>query len=169
MRYQSITGDDAIVWIDGNSSGVIRVGEPGWSKYLAWLAEGHAPEREPSELITMEQAMGMVEDEFERACAPLRGASTQAEINSWAHQAAEARAYLADNRAPTPLIDGMTLPWEDKEELCRSLIAKSDRLSAAMGSILMWRRIAIAAVESLFERGPRSHFSVSYPDVPSAT
>lgn len=170
MRYLVIPGElDAIVWLDGDNSGVIRDGDAGWDAYQAWLEDGNTPEQEQSEQITMEQAIAMVEKEFERACAHLRGTSAQAEIDTWALQAAEARAYLADGSANTPIIDGIALPWEDKEALCHEVITKSDQYAAAMGDILMWRRIALAAVEALFGRGPRNGLSVMYPDVPSAT
>ncbi|KAJ8740050.1 hypothetical protein H9Y13_18745 [Aeromonas veronii] len=169
MRF-FLEDQNMVLWADDDGCcGIVTKEDSSWSEYQEYLNAGHLPEPYPVQTIDADTAMAMVEREFERACTPLRGTSTQAEIDSWPQQAAEARAYLADDRANTPLIDGIALPWEDKEALCRDVIAKNDRYAAAMGDILMWRRIAIAAVEAMFERGPRSGFSVQYPDVPSAT
>lgn len=170
MRYLVIPGEpDAVVWLEGSDSGVTRDGDAGWDAYQAWLSDGHVPEQKLSEQITQETAIAMVEREFGQVCAALRGTHTQAEIDSWPQQVAEAKAFFANENALTPLIDGMALPHEEKEELCHKVILKSEKYNVEMGALLMWRRIAVAAVEAMFEHGPRNQFHVQYPEVPSAS
>lgn len=168
MRYQYVAGQpDVILWMQGDDSGIITDGNAGWPEYQAWLSAGNVPEPPPEQWVTQETAMAMVDREFELACSPLRGSYPQAEIDSWAQQAAEAKAFIANPTAQTPLLDGLMLPWEEKESFCCDVIERADAYSAAMGEILMWRRIAVAAVEAMFADGPRARFHVQYPSIPS--
>lgn len=168
MRYQYVTGQpELIVWMSGDDSGIIQEGDGRWPEYQAWLLEGNTPESPPEQWVTQDAAMAMVDREFELACDPLRGSYPQAEIDCWPQQAAEAKAFIADPTAQTPLIDGLMLPWEEKEPFCREVIERADAYSTAMGEILMWRRIAVAAVEAMFADGPRARFHVQYPSIPN--
>ncbi len=168
-RFEIMPGG-TVIWVSESGSGVAVVGSHEWDAYQAWVADGNTPTSTlPPVPITQAMAMALVEQEFDRACEPIRGTSPQAEIDSWPMQVAEARAFMADASAPTPLIDGVLLPWEDKQEFCTSVISNSEAYAIAMGEILMWRRIAIAAVEAMFEDGPRHEFYIQYPEVPSAS
>jgi hypothetical protein len=66
---------------------------------------------------------------------------TQDEIDSWPKQEAEARAWFADNTAPTPLLDGIvSQTGEDKTILVDGIIEKADLFAAAFGAALGRKR-----------------------------
>lgn len=164
MVYQLVADQpDIVIWVDEHgSSGVLREGDPGWQDYLAWLSSGCAP----SPQVTREDAERLVEQEFELACSMLKDGYPQAEVDSWPLQAAEAKSFMLDPSAKTPLIDGLLLPWEDKDAFCQEVQKRSETYLSGMGEILAWRRIANAAVEAMFANGPRHRFDIKYPHLP---
>jgi hypothetical protein len=59
------------------------------------------------------------------------------EITSFDKQESEARAYLDDAAAPTPLLNALAEHREmDKDELVRRVIEKADAFAAASGAII---------------------------------
>ena len=59
------------------------------------------------------------------------------EVSTFDKQETEARAYLADNAAATPLLDALAFGRGiDKTELIDRVIAKADVFSAASGAII---------------------------------
>lgn len=164
-RFERLPGDpDTIIWVSELGSGVVLPDTPQWIAYQA-----HSPLPEPDIITTQAEAMEMVDREFEGVLAPIKAQYTPSEIESWPAQLAEARAWQLDGDTPTPLLDGILLPWEDKAELCQQIIDKGDEHAHLTGEAIMWRRIAIAAIESLFAKGPRSSVRIQFPDIPSAT
>lgn len=63
------------------------------------------------------------------------------EVATFAKQETEARAYVADNAAATPLIDAMALNRDiPKAELVARIIAKADAFAAYAGKIVGYRQ-----------------------------
>lgn len=164
-RFERAPGDpDTIIWMAEHGSGILQQDTPQWAAYLA-----HGPLPVALDAITQAEAMEMIDREFEGVLAPIKAQYTPSEIESWPAQLAEARAWQLDSDAPTPLLDGILLPWEDKMELCQQIIDKGDEHARLTGEAIMWRRIATAAIESLFAKGPRHTVNIKYPEVPSAS
>lgn len=171
MDYRSITGKVGVIWLDPESgcSGVIQPGDEGWDDYKAWIAAGNAPASIYPPL-TFEQALQEIVQEFERVLEPIKSGYSDSEVASWPMQCAEATAWLANEQSPTPMIDGLLLPWEDKREMCTAILSSATAHSTAMGELIMWRRIATAAIEAYFDSGrPITSLIVQYPEVPYAS
>lgn len=73
---------------------------------------------------------------YERAAAAVKAGVPGTEISSWTKQETEARAYLADSTATTPLIDALaTSRGYDKEALVLKIIEKADAYAATIGNL----------------------------------
>lgn len=171
MQYQLIPDcPDSVIWVDETgASGVSQRGDERWPEYEAWCEAGHAAISVLPPL-TLDTAMLMIDAEFERAISPISGSYPRSEIDSWPVQCAEASAYQADPETPTPMIDGILLPWEDKATFCERVLSKSAHYAATVGAVIMWRRIAVAAVEAYYQAGkPITVLTVQYPEVPNAS
>ena len=171
MQYQAIPDDPhAVVWMDDNGSGVAREGDPLWADYQCFLAKGGKAVPLGPTSIELSVAMSMVSGEVERVGAELRAGYTQYESDSWYVQATEAAAWLADSSTLTPWIDAVSLPDEDKTQLCQHIVARNQAYTEAMGELIMWRRTATAAIEACFSTGqPITALTVHYPEVPHAS
>lgn len=65
--------------------------------------------------------------EYEQSIAQLTTGIPESEKGTWSKQEAEARAYIADNTTPTPLIDGIAIARNvDKTYLVDKIIEKAD-------------------------------------------
>jgi hypothetical protein len=66
---------------------------------------------------------------------------SQAEIDTFSVQEAEAKAYTADNTAPTPLIDAIiSESGENKTDLITSILTKAGLLKIGAGKALGRKR-----------------------------
>ena len=74
--------------------------------------------------------------DFETAISSLTSSIPTSEISTWTKQEQEARAYLLDSNAPTPLIDAICLTREcDKSYLVSKIIEKADAYAVAVGTL----------------------------------
>lgn len=74
--------------------------------------------------------------EYEQSIAQLTAGTPESEKGTWSKQAAEARAYTADNTAPTPLIDGIaTARGVDRVYLIGKIIEKADAYTVAIAQL----------------------------------
>jgi hypothetical protein len=88
-----------------------------------------------------EKKPAIKEEQFLIEVAQIKAGYTEDEIKSWDKQEAEARAWFADNTAPTPLLDGIVFEsGEAKEALVANIIAKADAYAAAFGKALGRKR-----------------------------
>jgi len=79
--------------------------------------------------------------EYERALSSLFVNVPQSEIQTWTKQEAEAKAWLANNNASTPLIDALVIGREvDKALLVDKIIAKADAYTVSLGLVLGQRQ-----------------------------
>ncbi len=78
-----------------------------------------------------------INDAAQRALDTLLVTYPKGEITSFDKQESEARAYLDDAAAPTPLLNALAEHREmDKDELVRRVIEKADAFAAASGAII---------------------------------
>lgn len=76
---------------------------------------------------------------FNTACDAITQDAPSKEIDSWKKQEDEARAWLADNTAPTPLIDGLLTSrglGETKAQLVQKIIDNADLWAVAYSAEL---------------------------------
>jgi len=75
---------------------------------------------------------------YNSALSTLEAAYPQKERDTWPQQVTEARAYIADNMAATPLIDAMltTKPNTTKAELVGKIMTNYTNYSALVGAAL---------------------------------
>lgn len=166
-HYQHLPDTDAVVWRDDTgNSGIINDEEPGWGAYLDFLAEGGVTaEAESASQWTLADALAAIHAEVAKVS---RDAESQAPIHP-SYAVIEAQAWLQDNSEPTPFVDELLMPWEDKAEFCAQLTLQANEYRRARGALAYWQRIAEAAVEAYFANGPRSGMTIRYPEVPSAS
>lgn len=84
----------------------------------------------------------------------LRAKYPESEVLSWDKQESEARAWVADNNAPTPLVDIMAAERQmDHAELIDRIIQKADQYTAMVGQVVGKRQwledqVALAQTEA---------------------
>ena len=102
-----------------------------------------------------ERALQRINDGYTAELGAILRDYPDAETKTWDKQESEARAYQADNSAPTPLIDAIAAARDmDKAELVQRVIAKADAWIALSGAATGKRQAledAIAEAETLEE------------------
>lgn len=110
-------GHNAYIKADGNSYTIVATPEP------------DLPELKARKLTEINTA-------YERAISTLTPTYPDDERLTFDKQEAEARAWLADNSAPTPFVDALAAGRHmDKAELVARIIAKADAFALASGSL----------------------------------
>jgi predicted house-cleaning NTP pyrophosphatase (Maf/HAM1 superfamily) len=75
------------------------------------------------------------------------------ERESWKKQETEARAYIADSAAPTPLIDALAASrGVDKADLVSRIIVKADLFATISGQLIGKRQALEDAVNALSDK-----------------
>ena len=91
------------------------------------------------ELTNTELAPILAKDaniQYELGVSALTSGVPSSEISTWTKQESEARIWLADNSANTPLLDAMCAAREvDKEYLVNKIIEKADAYAVAIGTL----------------------------------
>ncbi|WP_404463101.1 hypothetical protein LG331_09995 [Vreelandella aquamarina] len=98
----------------------------------AWMR----PAKTPAELLAEAQAAKLAEinDAYQSELDAVLNEYPNAETKTWDKQEAEARAWDADNEAPTPLLDAVAAGRNmDKAELVQRVLAKADAWIALSG------------------------------------
>lgn len=87
------------------------------------------------ELITIQ--LGEINADCEQAIALISAGYPDSEVLSWPKQETEARAWLANNSAATPLIDALaSTRGVDKADLVGRIIAKADAFAQESGELI---------------------------------
>lgn len=74
---------------------------------------------------------------FEQSMQQITNGYPPNEVSSWSKQEAEARAYIANNTAATPLIDALASSRSvNKAELVTRIIAKADLFAGISGTLI---------------------------------
>lgn len=121
---------------------------------LQWEVDPVAPPPTLDELKASK--LSDIEREFNDAMAVIKAGYPADEILSWDKQEAEARAWLADGGAPTPMIDAMLLQRTslNKTELATRIVAKAEIAAGIVGTLVGKRQaledqIADATLETI--------------------
>ncbi len=86
---------------------------------------------------------------FERAVGVLIASYPQVERESWAQQEKEARAYIADSTAVTPLIDAISAArGVTKDALAQKIVVKADTFASAVGALIGKRQALEDAINA---------------------
>lgn len=156
------SGDDAITYPAASLSnpdlraslGIIEVADqprPDDRLYIVTPREDGGFDIEPRD---MESLVGLKMGEANGICegllAQIKNPYPQGEVESWPKQEAEARAWLADNGAATPLLDSLCAARGiAKAELVTRIVAKSDLYAAAVGLMIGSRQAHEDAIDAL--------------------
>jgi len=124
----------------------------GW--LLAWVAD---PAPIPPTLDELKAAkLADIEQSFSESMAAVKAGYPADEILSWDKQEAEARAWLADAAASTPMIDAMLLQRTSltKADLVARIVAKAEIAAGFVGTLVGKRqaledRIEAATLETI--------------------
>ena len=107
--------------------------DPTWTRVKRPLTQSELKQYQLSEINTA----------FENSMRQITDSIPATERESWAKQETEARAYINNNSAQTPLIDALASSRSvDKAELVGRIIAKAD-LFAGISGTLIGRRQAL--------------------------
>lgn len=89
---------------------------------------------------------------FEKAIQEVTSGYPTSEVKSWSKQETEARAYLANNNADTPLINALASSRSvDKADLVERIIAKADLFADISGTLIGRRQALEHALDALPE------------------
>ena len=108
-----------------------------WQEYQNWIAAGNAPAPAQSADEAKASALAAINTACENAIAAIQASYPASEVLSWPKQEAEARAYVADPGAATPLLDALAeARGIDKAELSRRVILKADAFAQYSGAVI---------------------------------
>ena len=110
------------------------------------LSEDPADAPEPSVPVeSLEAAITRINEEFEAEMKAISSQYPPTEREGWKRQEDEARAFLADPLAPTPLLDSLiSESGEDKNDIVQNIMDKVAAYSAFYGAALGRKRLKIA-------------------------
>jgi len=114
------------------------------------------------------EALAAINAQVDIELKPISDFYSRAEMDSWPLQSEEAAAWLADQRAPTVLVDAITGPlsYQEKVEFCNAILNKADEYKAAVGVVIAWRRACTAWVDVQTDREQLISYVPKYPEVP---
>lgn len=99
--------------------------------------------------------LSTINRDFEAAVFQLRRSYPESEVISWTKQESEARAWLANQSSPTPLIDALcAVRGVQKPELVSRIITKADAYTNAVGQMIGKRQRLEDMLEALTENSP---------------
>lgn len=105
-----------------------------------------SPEPTPEELKALERAK--IEQAYNSRIDVLVAGYPEKVRETWPSQESEARAWLLDNTAPTPTLDGIVeRSGRDKAALVNSIITKADYFKRESGRALGDMQAALAAID----------------------
>lgn len=108
----------------------------------------------PTALIRAAQ-IAQINASFEISMAAIQLSYPASEVLSWQKQEAEARAFVANQSAPTPLIDALAQARNiDKGELAARVIVKADAFASISGAAIGKRQALEDAINALPSDAP---------------
>jgi len=133
-----------------------------WRDAKAATAQEDVPEPDTLEQA-QHKALRAVNARFALELAAVRANCPADEVQSWARQEAEARAYAADSATSTPLLSAMSAArGVELGELAAKVIAKSDQYVQASGRIIGIRQACEAAIAAA--QTPEAASAVVWPE-----
>jgi hypothetical protein len=117
-----------------------------------WTAAAPSPPPEPTPQELIASAHARINRAYEAAVNALTVGYPDTEIASWPKQEGEARAFLADNNAATPWIDGAAASRGlTKAQLVALIIGNADALAPLHGGLTGKRQSLRDAIDALGE------------------
>lgn len=108
-----------------------------WQEYQVWLDAGNSPEPAETQEGVKARALASINASCERAIVAIQSSYPASEVLSWPKQEAEARSYVSDPSAPTPLLDALAeARGIDKAELAGRVILKADAFAKYSGAAI---------------------------------
>jgi len=102
-----------------------------------YFSETQPLPKEPTQAELKQSKRTEINADFEKAMQHIVGSYPANEVSSWAKQETEARAYVANNSAATPLIDALAASRSvNKDELVTRIIAKADLFAGISGTLI---------------------------------
>lgn len=98
-----------------------------------------------------EPKLAEIKAQYESAVKAMIGDTDRSEMASWTKQESEARAWINDNAASTPVIDNLLIGrnmGETKAQLVAKIIAKADAYAVAYAQVLGMYHAKQKALES---------------------
>lgn len=115
-----------------------------------WNAAAPSPPPAPTTQELKAAAHARINAAYQTAVNALTAGYPQSEIDSWEKQESEARAWLLDNTAPTPWIDGAVVGRGiEKETLVALIIGNADALAPLHGQLTGHRQSLRDAIDAL--------------------
>lgn len=128
----------------------IGEGGPGWREFQEWLDAGNTLAPAKTQDDAKASALAVINAACEKAIAAIQASYPASEVLSWPKQEAEARYYVADPGAATPLLDALAeARGIDKAELARRVILKADAFAQYSGSAIGKRQALEDALNAL--------------------
>lgn len=117
-----------------------------------------------------DEALFAVYAAADAALHPITCQYPRAEIDSWTEQCLEAREWLANTSAHTPLLAAIAgrVNSEGMEALCLSVLSKADTYKSQVGSVIAWRRANTDWIGAQTDPARLRDFVPSFPEVPDA-
>lgn len=121
-----------------------------WQEYQAWLAAGNSPEPAETQDDVKSSALAAINASCEQAIVAIQSGHPSSEVLSWPKQETEARSYVSDPSAPTPLLDALAeARGIDKAELAARVILKADAFAKYSGAAIGKRQALEDALNAL--------------------
>lgn len=149
MNYKLILGTDSVLRSDG---AVIPndLGNRDRQAFQEWLDAGNTPGPAATQDDAKASALAAINAACEKAIAAIQASYPASEVLSWPKQEAEARSYVADPGAATPLLDALSeARGIDKAELARRVILKADAFAQYSGTVIGKRQELEDALNAL--------------------
>ena len=106
----------------------------------------------PTNIQLISEKKLLINVEFEKTMRQITAGVPLNEISSWSKQESEARAYLGNNGAATPLIDALAQArLVPKAELVDRIIVKADQFAAFSGQLIGKRQGLEDSLDALDE------------------
>lgn len=136
MGYRLIKNSDVVL----RSDGAFIPNDPenrDRQAFQEWLDAGNTPDPAETPVDAKSSALAAINAACEKAIAAIQASYPASEVLSWTKQEAEARSYVADPGATTPLLDALAeARGIDKPELARRVILKADAFAQYSGTVI---------------------------------
>lgn len=140
--YKS-NGQNSVIRLSDGASIPFVNGNRDYEEYKQWVKDGGVPEPEFTDAKLLENSKetkrSTIRQDYENSVKAMTGNTDPAEMASWTKQEQEARAWIADNTAITPIIDNLIIGramGESKADLVAKIITKADAYAVAYAQVL---------------------------------
>lgn len=120
--------------------------------------------RAPTQAQMKAQALTRINAGYQAVISALTADYPDREIESWAKQETEARAYVLDNQTPTPWIDAAAIAREiPKVDLIARIIAKADAFAPVHGHYTGVRQLLEDEINAIVDGTQAQYDAIQWP------